>query len=1279
MCQWTASPAGEDAVLLSTLWQEVDAEAVRASSMRAHTTVQPSDFTVQSAISAVFNAAASLSVEGLVKEYNKKARTLFDTAVKARVSHDADYFQRLFEPVSLSGGGYVLLKATDAPGGEQRIEGTVVAPSMKRVRLGVIHDDGLPQHVVPTVADAVKGALATRAYPGSALKLEVGRTDYEVVAGHLSTLGSGVVPLIGVTSTPIRVGLLAEGWTRDPIRGADPDIGDPEVVLLPSLIPYEEWRTFWVTRPHGCDPDVFLQWVQNTASARLAEYRTEIRTLIDNILAARAVANPGLEGNAAEQALAEVHQQVLEYLRDILSDRERHVLCYATAFYQHDGSTAPEAVTGRPARDDAIDLYTWHGMHGVGGLPRGVRIGDLQTVFGVATFAAAAPAVDTGKEARTPAVVLGPAYRSQVQRPENERRFRLHLLAQAGLNPALWGHEDTVGQFDVDEDRDQLDFDSAVKSFEHDLKAHSDAGYRVEHRRLLHTILGVVFTRTPRPDPKSIEVLGTHTLKTGPWNGFVYTPAVTRSLRDTPSFRARFRMPIHDAASADFVSRYPTWAGDGEAIASAALFVLRHAVARTTTPFEDAAYMASLDEVAAMIAQTNAFEPYQAGERAVCTKIADAVCAYVDRQLLEHERPHRATMLHLIQLTGPRAAVGRRDFPQPFDPLHVEFPGATLTDDRKLRYTIGSTGSTDLLEAITVALELLRSLSTVGADPVHPTEVPMPPYAVPVLPDASDEKVFKHRAASEVVPEGVGMCYVYRAEGSLTTRIDYTEYLRFIGFEAIQHNKAGRFMSSVGGALPVPDIGDVRCGTGTFPVQGGMSRTEARDDDDVMGPFEVREGLDVPVSDDNPSASFLIPEASAATHRRVLSDFIHYDVCTNHAISDDMEPEPLETIDVPLYLISDYEVAAVGEPVLVGYVRIEHARVVKTGNRAVLEGDRIKAVTAVVPNLLERTSTTQCRFVDAPGGYQYAAGFYFSAEYAEELWDRRLPDGSLRRFYPLLAVDNTTPMEIRDDAAWRLNTEAYTSYWPARPIVSHKRRLNQRVKVDDIVDQLKHGFQGFHFTNTKALNRTVFAVAVGQICADIKAWYEQPNDPGLLREPRAIHFGNPASQEDARDAELMRMVRSRDLATRVPSALAPPDLVTELVVFVRGPGRDALETPCVVHNVYAKTDAFRQVESDLMQRIGFRLSATRGIPKGSRPDCLARTITAAQARGQMFERLRQIVRVNARFVPSLANLMLRLRDFRGITKHTDKSRNRQAIDHATSEIQDAVFSLLYTT
>ena len=131
------------------------------------------------------------------------------------------------------------------------------------------------------------------------------------------------------------------------------------------------------------------------------------------------------------------------------------------------------------------------------------------------------------------------------------------------------------------------------------------------------------------------------------------------------------------------------------------------------------------------------------------------------------------------------------------------------------------------------------------------------------------------------------------------------------------------------------------------------------------------------------------------------------------------------------------------------------------------------------------------------------------------------------------------------------------------------------------------------------------------------------------------------------------------------------------VIFMAIVSVSQVETPCVLEHVYAKTTAFRRIEAGIFTRFLTRMECTRGLPKGSKRNCLAVFLRRCESQGRLVNRLRQIVEYDVRFSPSLANLTLRLRDFEGVIQKTDVSRNRQAMNHAVAEIQDAVFNVLY--
>ena len=90
---------------------------------------------------------------------------------------------------------------------------------------------------------------------------------------------------------------------------------------------------------------------------------------------------------------------------------------------------------------------------------------------------------------------------------------------------------------------------------------------------------------------------------------------------------------------------------------------------------------------------------------------------------------------------------------------------------------------------------------------------------------------------------------------------------------------------------------------------------------------------------------------------------------------------------------------------------------------------------------------------------------------------------------------------------WGVNLKAHQSYRKTpHPLVYHTEQAN--TSTDDFVSQMIRGFQGFHFSNMRALRRTVFAIAANKTRDKLWKWYTS-RQSGVHSEPRGVHLECP--------------------------------------------------------------------------------------------------------------------------------------------------------------------------
>ena len=118
VCQWSvergggpADAAGDEVYLdLYVLEQHIDGDAIRTQLANPYASYSPNTINVRAAIKAVADAAATMHVSNLVKQYNSRAERVFKATIAHMNSKNTKEFQALFYPMSIKGGGFVLLQ-----------------------------------------------------------------------------------------------------------------------------------------------------------------------------------------------------------------------------------------------------------------------------------------------------------------------------------------------------------------------------------------------------------------------------------------------------------------------------------------------------------------------------------------------------------------------------------------------------------------------------------------------------------------------------------------------------------------------------------------------------------------------------------------------------------------------------------------------------------------------------------------------------------------------------------------------------------------------------------------------------------------------------------------------------------------------------------------------------------------------------------------------------------------------------------------------------------------
>lgn len=229
---------------------------------------------------------------------------------------------------------------------------------------------------------------------------------------------------------------------------------------------------------------------------------------------------------------------------------------------------------------------------------------------------------------------------------------------------------------------------------------------------------------------------------------------------------------------------------------------------------------------------------------------------------------------------------------------------------------------------------------------------------------------------------------------------------------------------------------------------------------------------------------------------------------------------------------------------------------------------------------------------------------------------------------------------------------------------------------EQIVDLLKNGFKGLYYSNTRALQRTVFAVAVGKLYDSIDTFLRQPD---TRWRGKSFAWAVDINTERSPTAVLLRTLfadHERGNERNIGRNQTVP-LVELAQVRVHGPGPFAVTTTCSVREkgVYVyRTDRFQTIEVDMITQV--RANATRPLvlPESRIGQCLADTI---RTRPTSIDCADSILRARPKSAPAVARVMLLFNEIDKIRSHSSEARDHAVLKTVETTLNQAISHLLY--
>lgn len=1156
----------------------------------------------------MMDSAATLAVENKLKEYNERSRDLFQKSVRNAKKYNTEEIIGLMSPLSKLGNGILVLQPVASSQHQIGFSG-VSFPSdpiisriahnnddddddfsqSKRVRLIQWHNGDHTgfRMCAPSLLPQDKATILEECGSLSFPKIGIPRhTDYKIIAGHVDVLPSFLTTLFN------RIGEGTDSYDEIIISSA----GDRLPLSLPMLVDGTCRTSIQCShRDWSFNIDHNMQVVREKIRHRFETYKAELKHFISEMRNRR---RPP-EYDNEDEATHNRRTDMLRFAEWCDQSEDNYIV-----HYKYRGIWQP--------RDPPQYAYTQYQ-----GLTAKLRhMVTYKKFSGITTDSnqidspSVIPVPRDGDEdsQSVPVLYQTPYYRFGIQKVENEVRFRLNYVKN--ITPSLFGNEIT------DDDTDRRGFDSDMKRFEFDLNIRECTGYQDEYRLFVNVLLQTIFAKTPRPEHTRLPTIGMVNMNAGKRDdGFVYIPATTKTIEEDVLYKDKMYIHVMATDPYEFLRSYPTWTLDKkDSVASAALFVWRHAMSRVTTPNSVTMGNVNLADVATLLAMSDPFPVHDETDVGVCTIIKNTITDIILPLFKTKEGgKDEITMLHLIQLTGTDITPGNFDFAQPFPPLMVEFPDAAIRKNKEekwqLFYTLGCQ-ATAVYEAVVLATALLQALEQNARAPdkteetVDDTHIPdthMVPTTLPLK--ATDSEYKKYALKSTETREGFyGITNSFRDDSSTKGRLDMNTYYELYNLDKSQSvNKAARVVLGDISSLAEENRAEKQA----YKTPPGHYTGVVHDE--PLGPggrdVRVKKCNTIIVRDTVPGTlnrdkSFL----ESLLKAEVYDDFLFKDMVSTLPEVGERRPrdfgnyelEPKDNtkgIAFPVYKIQeqeleDYDDTYNADIVLVGFITLRNVYITKNlehehDNDTVLYGiklsfdEHVPVVTSYRSIGLDLALDKNRLSFQTDQNVRYFIGLYLSHNFSTQLHTQRYRllmkkkieaditktvatlmtearESPYPRFLPLYDLTDMAFLTI-NEKNWDLNHKAYTSDMPTPKTLKYDRTVFT-VKPEEISNQLTQGFQGFHFSRADAARRTTFAVAVNETLATIKDWYNSP--VGGSTEPRAINLVNP---ENKNEAMLVQMIRDGESDAKSVSYTSASSRGRSSVM-----NREALVVPLVV-------------------------------------------------------------------------------------------------------------------
>lgn len=228
-----------------------------------------------------------------------------------------------------------------------------------------------------------------------------------------------------------------------------------------------------------------------------------------------------------------------------------------------------------------------------------------------------------------------------------------------------------------------------------------------------------------------------------------------------------------------------------------------------------------------------------------------------------------------------------------------------------------------------------------------------------------------------------------------------------------------------------------------------------------------------------------------------------------------------------------------------------------------------------------------------------------------------------------------------------------------------KNKVKKGLSPDDVVNTMIEDFRGLHFSNSRALKRTVLALYNDQAGGgSLKAWLDQPVSSEHRSQAWAVDCKNPMTGDAVLLGTLFEMhEQSTTRATDIP-------MVARVLVRCRGPGSDDLSTTCYVDGYLYRTPMFMTIEVKALGVLRSVASTFRSPPRGTKSRNVAMILGKCTS-------IHSILLHRPDTAPLFCKFMMNLYNSEMVGQQTRAGRNKHALEMQRANLEVDARHILY--